>query len=52
MEEAMPSLCSTKKILKLLEKFYKDMQDVEFTVENSKLDASNKIWKEDCKICC
>ena len=26
-----------KKILRLLEKYYKDMQDVEFTVENSKL---------------
>ena len=26
-----------QKILKKLEKFYKDMQDVEFTVENNKL---------------
>ena len=38
MEEAMPKVYTQlKKILKLLEKFYKDMQDVEFTVENSKL---------------
>ena len=38
MEEAMPKVyVQLKKILKLLEKFYKDMQDVEFTVENSKL---------------
>ncbi len=38
MEESMPKvfkeLC---KILKKLEKYYKDMQDVEFTVENQKL---------------
>ena len=38
MEEAMPKVFSKlKKILLLLEKHYKDMQDVEFTVENSKL---------------
>ncbi len=35
MEEAMPSVFSQlKKILSKLEKHYKDMQDVEFTVEN------------------
>ena len=38
MEEAMPKVYTQlKKILKLLERHYKDMQDVEFTVENSKL---------------
>ncbi len=38
MEESMPKVCSElKKILKKLEKYYKDMQDVEFTVENNKL---------------
>ena len=38
MEEAMPKVFKKlKKILMLLEKYYKDMQDVEFTVENSKL---------------
>jgi len=38
MEEAMPKVFKElKKILRLLEKYYKDMQDVEFTVENSKL---------------
>ena len=38
MEEAMPKVFSKlKKILLLLEKHYKDMQDVEFTVENNKL---------------
>ena len=38
MEELMPNLFSElKKILKKLEKHYKDMQDVEFTVENNKL---------------
>ena len=38
MEEMMPNLFSElKKILKKLEKHYKDMQDVEFTVENNKL---------------
>ena len=36
MEEAMPKVYTQlKKILKLLERHYKDMQDVEFTVENS-----------------
>ena len=38
MEEAMPKVFKElKKILRLLEKHYKDMQDVEFTVENKKL---------------
>ena len=38
MEEAMPRVYSELyKILKKLEKHYKDMQDVEFTVENNKL---------------
>jgi len=38
MEEAMPNVFNQLyKILKLLEKHYKDMQDVEFTVENKKL---------------
>ncbi len=39
MEESMPKVFKElKKILKKLEKHYKDMQDVEFTVE------SNKLW--------
>ena len=38
MEEAMPETYKLlKKILTKLEKYYKDMQDVEFTVENKKL---------------
>ena len=38
MEESMPKIFKQlKKILKTLEKHYKDMQDVEFTVENNKL---------------
>tara|TARA_B100001250_G_scaffold414481_1_gene453140 strand:- start:3436 stop:6093 length:2658 start_codon:yes stop_codon:yes gene_type:complete len=38
MEESMPDLFKKlKKILLKLEKHYKDMQDVEFTVENKKL---------------
>jgi len=38
MEEAMPKVYSELyKILKKLERHYKDMQDVEFTVENKKL---------------
>jgi len=38
MEETMPSVYRTlKKILLKLEKHYRDMQDVEFTVENKKL---------------
>ena len=38
MEESMPSIYNKlKKILLKLEKHYKDMQDVEFTVENKKL---------------
>ena len=38
MEESMPKVyIELKKILKKLEKYYKDMQDVEFTVENNKL---------------
>merc|ERR1711965_206087 len=38
MEEVMPSVYKQlHKILKKLEKHYKDMQDVEFTVENQKL---------------
>ena len=38
MEESMPNLFKQlKKILRTLEKHYKDMQDVEFTVENKKL---------------
>jgi len=38
MEESMPKVFKQlKKILNILEKHYKDMQDVEFTVENKKL---------------
>ncbi len=38
MEEMMPKVYfELQKILKKLEKHYKDMQDVEFTVENNKL---------------
>ena len=38
MEESMPIIFrQLKKILKILEKHYRDMQDVEFTVENNKL---------------
>ena len=38
MEESMPKVFKQlKKILNILEKYYKDMQDVEFTVENKKL---------------
>ena len=38
MEETMPKVFKQlKKILSTLEKYYKDMQDVEFTVENKKL---------------
>jgi pyruvate, orthophosphate dikinase len=38
MEESMPKVFKQlDKILKVLEKHYKDMQDVEFTVENNKL---------------
>ncbi len=38
MEETMPKVFKElKNILKKLEKHYKDMQDVEFTVENNKL---------------
>ncbi len=38
MEEVMPNVYKKlNKILKKLEKHYKDMQDVEFTVENKKL---------------
>ena len=38
MEESMPKVFKQlDKILKILEKHYKDMQDVEFTVENNKL---------------
>ena len=38
MEESMPAVFKQlDKILKNLEKHYKDMQDVEFTVENNKL---------------
>ena len=38
MEEVMPkNFLELKKIFKLLEQKYKDMQDIEFTVENNKL---------------
>jgi len=38
MEESMPKVFNKlNKILNSLEKYYKDMQDVEFTVENQKL---------------
>ena len=38
MEESMPKVFKQlKNILDVLEKYYKDMQDVEFTVENNKL---------------
>ena len=51
MEESMPKVLKNLKNFKKLEKHYKDMQDVEFTVENNKLmDASNKIRKKNSKI--
>ena len=38
MEQSMPKIfIQLKKILNILEKHYRDMQDVEFTVENNKL---------------
>ena len=38
LEESMPDIFNKlKKILQTLEKYFKDMQDVEFTVENKKL---------------
>ena len=38
LEESMPKVFQQlKKILKILEKHYRDMQDVEFTIENKKL---------------
>ncbi len=38
LEESMPKLFKElKKILRSLENYYKDMQDVEFTIENGKL---------------
>ena len=38
MEDAMPDVFKKlKNILHILEKYFKDMQDVEFTVENKKL---------------
>jgi len=38
MEQSMPRIFTQlKKILNILEKHYRDMQDVEFTVENNKL---------------
>jgi len=38
LEEFMPNVFKQlKKILKILEKHYRDMQDIEFTVENKKL---------------
>ena len=38
MEESMPKVFKQlKKILNIIEKHYRDMQDVEFTVENNKL---------------
>ena len=38
LEESMPKVFNQlKKILKILENHYRDMQDVEFTVENNKL---------------
>ena len=38
MEESMPKVYKQlEKILRKLERHYKDMQDVEFTVENNKL---------------
>ncbi len=38
MEETMPkAFIQLKKILRILEKHYRDMQDVEFTIEKSKL---------------
>ena len=45
MQESMPKVYNELyKILKKLEKHYKDMQDVEFTVENNKtLDTSNQV---------
>ena len=53
MEESMPKVFGQlKKILKILEKHYRDMQDVEFTVENNKLwMLADKIRKKNCKVC-
>ena len=51
MEESMPKVYSELfKILKKLENHYKDMQDVEFTVENKKLlDTTNSFCKRTSK---
>jgi pyruvate,orthophosphate dikinase len=37
MEEAMPDFAELAAVFELLEKHYKDMQDIEFTVEKNKL---------------
>jgi len=51
MEESMPKVFKQlKKILKTLEKYYKNMQDVEFTVENKKLwMLQTRSGKRTCK---
>ena len=53
MEEIMPKVYKElAKIFIKLEKHYKDMQDIEFTVENNKLwMLANKIRKKNCKSC-
>ena len=57
MEESMPVVYKQlEKFLNKLEKYYKDMQDVEFTVEKNKLDITDQIRKKNCKVrsknCC
>ena len=51
MEESMPKVYKQlEKILRKLEKHYKDMQDVEFTVENNKLwILQTRSGKRTCK---
>ena len=51
MEESIPKVFNKLcKILKILEKHYKDMQDVEFTVENKKfLDLQTRSGKRTAK---
>ena len=49
MEESMPKVFrELAKVFLKLERHYKDMQDIEFTAENNKSDASNKIRKKNC----
>ncbi len=53
LEESMPKVFEElKKILKILESHYKDMQDVEFTVEKKKLWMLQTRSGKKTKICC